>query len=128
MFRLLFLSQGPLGREQMAAEFAKQKASGKLEISCAGDTIQLINPYARRVMSEIDLPIPKKIPTTYDQVEAIPYEIVITICDNSCEKCPEFHCPPACIHWDIKSPIPDNDSTSDEEILNRFHFGSSGVV
>ena len=121
MFRILFICTGNSGRSQMAAAFARSLAPKNIEIFCASDKHWKVHPMSARVMDEVGLEIPSEKQCTLDEVEKDPFEVVITLCNQARENCPNFPGSPARIHWPIQNPTEKNADakTSREEAFRR---------
>ncbi len=121
MFRILFICTGNSGRSQMAAAFARSLAPKNIEIFCASDKHWKVHPMSVRVMDEVGLEIPSEKQCALDEVEKDPFEVVITLCNQARENCPNFPGSPARIHWPIQNPTEKNADakTSREEAFRR---------
>lgn len=105
MLRILFLCTGNAGRSQMAAAFARQLAGRHTEILCAGDRPQEVHPAALEVMREAGLEIEARVTLTPAEIQATPFDVVVTLCNQARELCPVFPGAPARIHWPLPDPV-----------------------
>lgn len=63
----------------------------ELEIFSAGTRpAERVNPFAIEVMNEIGIDISDGVPKLVDQFTSLPFDYVITVCDNAKETCPLF--------------------------------------
>jgi len=73
------------------AEGILQNMNPDLEVLSAGTKPEkAVNPYAIRVMSEIGIDISLNHPKNVDEFVNLPFDYVITVCDNAKESCPVF--------------------------------------
>ena len=86
--KVLFLCTGNSCRSQMAEGLARQLMPGIFEAYSAGTSPQVLNPYAVKVMKEIGIDISSHRSKHCDELKAIPFDCVVTVCDNAKEQCP----------------------------------------
>jgi len=104
MFRILFACSGDAGRSQMAEAFARSVSQKDMEIISAGDVHQDVAPAACRVMAEIGIGIAPTVTLALDEIRDEPFDVVVTLCNNSRENCPTFPGSPARVHWPLVDP------------------------
>jgi len=88
--RILILCTGNSCRSQMAEGFLKS-LDGSLEVYSAGTKpAARVNPFAVEVMKELNIDISGGIPENVEKYLSLPFDFVITVCDNAKEMCPLF--------------------------------------
>lgn len=88
--KILFLCTGNSCRSQMAEGWARYLKSGTIEPYSAGIETHGMNPNAVRVMAEAGVDISSHHSKHLDEIKHIPFDWVITVCDNANESCPVF--------------------------------------
>ena len=88
--RILILCTGNSCRSQMAEGFLRSLDSG-LEVFSAGTSpAARVHPRAVAVMKEAGIDISSHSPKSVDQFLSLPFDYVVTVCDNAKEQCPVF--------------------------------------
>jgi len=118
MKNLLVLCTGNSCRSQMAEGYLRHFAGGKATIYSAGVKTHGVNPKAIRVMQEDGIDISRHTSNHVDEYQHIPFDIVITVCDNANEACPFF--PGNVQRFHHNFPDPPRFQGTDEEIMNEF--------
>jgi len=85
-------------------------------VESAGISPKGLNPLAVKVMDEININISKQESKNVDKFLKIPFDYVITVCDNAKESCPIFAGKTKLIHWNLKDPA-DTKGTSEEKLI-----------
>ncbi|MBN1759497.1 MAG: arsenate reductase ArsC [Chitinispirillaceae bacterium] len=88
--KILFLCTGNSCRSQMAEGWAHFLKNDVIEAWSAGIETHGLNPDAVRVMAEAGVDISGHHSKHLDEVKHIPFDWVITVCDNANESCPVF--------------------------------------
>ena len=89
-FRILVLCTGNSCRSQMAEGFLRH-FDPTLEVFSAGThPASRVHPRAVAVMKEVGIDISANVPKSVDQFLNLPFDYVITVCDNAKETCPVF--------------------------------------
>lgn len=88
--KILFLCTGNSCRSQMAEGWAHHLKSGVIDVWSAGIETHGMNPNAIRVMKEAGVDISNQHSKHLDEVRHIPFDWVVTVCDNANESCPVF--------------------------------------
>ena len=90
MKRILILCTGNSCRSQMAEGYLKS-FNNTLEVFSAGTKpAEKVNPKAVEVMKEVGIDISKGMPEDVEKYLDLPFDFVITVCDNAKESCPLF--------------------------------------
>jgi arsenate reductase (thioredoxin) len=119
--RILFLCTGNSCRSQMAEGWARALRGDSLEPFSAGIEKHGLNSHAVTVMREAGVDISSQRSKTVDELPAVDFDIVVTVCDNAAAKCPTF---PAATHV-VHVPFDDPpklaaDAASEEETLGHY--------
>lgn len=87
---VLFLCTGNSCRSQMAEGWARYLHGDIVEPYSAGTEIHGMNRSAVHVMAEAGVDISSHHSKNVEEVQNIPFDVVITVCDNAHESCPVF--------------------------------------
>ena len=117
-FTILILCTANSARSQMAEGLLRDLAGEQFEIYSAGSKPSTVNPFAIRAMQERGLDIRHHHSKHLNQFIDVPFDYVITVCDNAAESCPIFPAPAQRIHWGF--PDPAAVEGSDEALLEAF--------
>lgn len=90
MKNILVLCTGNSCRSQMAHGYLQYFAGSKAAVYSAGIETHGLNPKAVEVMKEDGIDISHHTSNNVDEYVAIPFDYVITVCDNANENCPYF--------------------------------------
>lgn len=119
MKKVLFLCIKNSSRSQMAEAILNSKAGDRFVAYSAGSRpADKINPYAVKVMEEVNENLSNKIPESAERYIDVKFNFVITLCDKMKEECPNFPGNPIIAHWGM--PDPDEFQGSEEEKLKEF--------
>ena len=88
--RVLFLCSANASRSQMAEGWARHLKGDAIEAYSAGVEPQAVNPLAVRVMAEARVDISKQRSKHVRELTGIPFDFVVTLCDQARETCPVF--------------------------------------
>ncbi|WP_411275215.1 arsenate reductase ArsC [Daejeonella sp.] len=118
MKNILILCTGNSCRSQIAEGYLRFFAKGKANIYSAGIETHGVNPKAIQVMSEDHLDISAHTSNHVDEYLDIPFDFVITVCDNAKEACPYFPGNVKRFHYNF--PDPAKATGSDEKVMKEF--------
>ena len=90
MKKILFLCTGNSCRSQMAEGWGKALLAEKYDVYSAGTKKHGLNPYAIKVMAEVDIDITGHDSNTVDELPSAEIDYVITVCSDAHENCPYF--------------------------------------
>ncbi|HVW98138.1 MAG TPA: arsenate reductase ArsC [Mucilaginibacter sp.] len=90
MKNILVLCTGNSCRSQIAEGYLRYFAGNKAAIYSAGIETHGVNPRAIQVMAEDGIDISGHTSNHVDEYSAVPFDSVITVCDNANEACPFF--------------------------------------
>lgn len=88
MKNVLVLCTGNSCRSQIAHGYLKFFAGDKANIYSAGIETHGVNPRAIRIMAEDHIDISGHTSNNVNEYLSIPFDYVITVCDNANESCP----------------------------------------
>lgn len=119
-FKILVLCTGNSARSVLAEYLLRAKGAGRFEVHSAGSKpTGRVNPYAVRVLKErYGLDASGARSKSWDEFKAVPFDCVITVCDNAKEECPIWPGTPILAHW--SSPDPAHVEGTDEAKLRAF--------
>ena len=119
--KILFLCTGNACRSQMAEGWTRQLMGDIIDVWSAGVEIHGLDPLAVKVMAEAGVDISHHQSTHVKDVLDIPFDVVVTVCDNARESCPLFPRPVKKIHKSFDDPpYLAKSAESDDEILNIY--------
>jgi arsenate reductase (thioredoxin) len=88
----------------MAEGWARHLKSSKIQAFSAGLEAHGLNPNAVKVMQEVGVDITQHKSQRVEEVETIPFDIVVTVCRNANENCPIFSCATTVVHHGFDDP------------------------
>ena len=118
MKNILVLCTGNSCRSQIAEGYLRHFAGDKVQIYSAGIETHGVNPKAIQVMAEDGIDISKHTSNNVDEYANIPFDIVITVCDNANENCPYLPGSFKRVHHNF--PDPAKAQGTPEEVMNEF--------
>lgn len=102
--KVLFLCTGNSCRSQMAEGWTRFLKNEQIEVFSAGVETHGVNPLAVKVMAEAGVDISSHSSTHVYDLLHLPFDAVITVCDNARESCPIFPRPVKQIHRSFDDP------------------------
>ena len=102
--RILVLCTGNSARSQLAQGYLQHFAGNRAEVYSAGVAPHGVNPLAVQVMAEEDIDIAHHTSNHADEYVNIPFDYVITVCDNAREQCPIYPSSATKIHHSFPDP------------------------
>ncbi len=102
--KILFLCTGNSCRSQMAEGWARHLKSDLVEPYSAGIETHGLNANAVTVMAEAGVDISGQRSKHVDEVRDVPFDYVVTVCDNAHESCPLFPGKTKVIHVGFDDP------------------------
>lgn len=118
MKNILVLCTGNSCRSQMAHGYLEKFAGDRTRIYSAGVETHGLNPRAVAAMMEDGVYIAHHTSTNVEEYASIPFDFVITVCDNANERCPYFPSGGKRLHHNF--PDPAKAQGSEEEIRAQF--------
>ncbi|MFA5137775.1 MAG: arsenate reductase ArsC [Elusimicrobiota bacterium] len=118
MLKILFLCTGNSCRSQMAEGWAKALKSAEVEAYSAGVEPKGLHPLTVKVMAEAGVDISEQRSKHVRTLKDIPFDYVVTVCDNARESCPLFPLKTKIIHAGFEDPAAAKGS--EDEVLSVF--------
>ncbi|MBC9909900.1 arsenate reductase ArsC [Chitinophaga varians] len=118
MKKILVLCTGNSCRSQIAEGYLRYFAGDKAEVYSAGVETHGVNPRAIATMAEDGIDISAHTSNNVTEYRDIPFDFVITVCDNAKERCPFF--PTTAQRFHENFPDPAKATGSEEEIMQHF--------
>lgn len=118
MKNILVLCTGNSCRSQMAEGYLRHFVGNRAKVYSAGVEIHGVNPSAIVIMEEDGIDISNHTSNHVDEYAKIPFDFVITVCDNAKEQCPYFPTTAQKFHHNF--PDPAKVSGTDDEIKVAF--------
>ena len=113
--RVLFLCVANASRSQMAEGWTRHMWGDVIEPHSAGMEPRGVNPYTVKVMAEVGVDIRKQRSKRIDAVAGIPFDYVVTLCDQAQEACPVFPGAGTRVHVGFDDPYALAQGIDDEE-------------
>ena len=88
--KILFLCTGNSCRSQMAEGWARALKGDVLEAYSAGIETHGLNSNAVRIMAEAGVDISAHRSKRVDELDAVPFDVVVTVCGHANETCPTW--------------------------------------
>ena len=102
--KVLFLCTGNSCRSQMAEGWARHLKGDVIEAYSAGIETHGLNPNAVKVMAEAGVDISGHRSKHVDELKDVPFDYVVTVCDNAHESCPLFLGKTRVVHVGFQDP------------------------
>ena len=102
--KILFLCTGNSCRSQMAEGWARRLRPDTVEAYSAGVEPHGMNPRAIRVMQEAGVDISGHRSKHVDELKDVPFDFVVTVCDQANEACPLFPGTTKVVHVGFDDP------------------------
>lgn len=115
---ILVLCTGNSCRSQLTEGYLRFYAGERANIYSAGIETHGVNPKAVKVMAEDGIDISSHTSNHVDEYLTIPFDYVITVCDNANEACPYF--PGKVDRFHQNFPDPAKAKGTSEEVMNEF--------
>lgn len=100
----LFLCTGNSCRSQMAEGLCREFRSDVLKPYSAGIEKHGLNPFAMKIMREINIDISDRKSKTTEELSGKEFDYVVTLCDHANESCPFFPAKTKVIHRGFDDP------------------------
>lgn len=119
--RILFLCTGNSCRSQMAEGWARHLLGDSIQVYSAGTSPKALDARAVQVMAEAGVDISHQRSKPLEELKHIPFDYVITVCDDAYETCPIFFGNARVIHRGFADPPRLAQSAqSEEEAMNHY--------
>jgi len=119
--KVLFLCTGNACRSQMAEGWARALKPTEIEAYSAGIAPHGLDPLAVTAMQEAGVDISGHQAKDVAGLLAIPFDVVVTVCDRASESCPIFHGPTTrIVHHGFPDPPQLAKALIDSDKLNPY--------
>lgn len=118
MKKILVLCTGNSCRSQIAEAYLQQFAGNRARVFSAGVETHGVNPRAIAIMKEDGIDISHHTSNNIEEYRNIPFDFVITVCDNARERCPFFPTTAQKFHHNF--PDPAKATGTEEQIMDTF--------
>ena len=118
MFKVLFLCGENACRSQMAEGLVNHDLAGRAQAFSAGMRPSRVNPRAIQVMAELGIDIRGQRSKSVAELAGEPFDLVITLCDETQGQCPFFPGDTEVRH--VGFPDPARAAGSEAEIMAVF--------
>jgi len=116
--KILFLCTKNSVRSQMAEGLMNHLRADQFEAYSAGVEPLWVHPYAIEVMKEMGIDISKQRSKHLDEFKQIPFDYIVSLCDNAAATCPVFEGGGERIHHAFTNPA--DAKGTEEEKKNVF--------
>lgn len=121
MVKVLFLCTGNACRSQMSEGWARRLKDDRIEAYSAGAAPHGLDPRAVKVMAEAGVDISGHTSKHVDTLLHVPFDYVVTVCDNAAESCPVFPGSVRKVHRSFQDPPRlAREACSEEEALKHY--------
>jgi len=105
-YRVLFLCTGNSARSIFAEAFLRRLGGTRFEAFSAGaNPSGTVHPLALKVLRErFQLDASAARSKSWDEFKDVPFDFVITVCDNAKASCPVWPGQPVLAHWGVEDP------------------------
>ncbi len=119
--RILFLCTGNSCRSQMAEGWCRHLTGDLIDAYSAGVETHGLDVKAVQVMAEADIDISGHRSKNVDELKHIPFDYVVTVCDDAHERCPLFPGRTRVVHVNFDDPPQlAQDAKTAEEALGHY--------
>jgi arsenate reductase (thioredoxin) len=119
--KVLFLCTGNSCRSQMAEGWAKALKRDVIEPYSAGTDPHGVNPRAVEAMAEVGVDIGHHRSKHLDDLKAVAFDYVVTVCGHANETCPVFFRQKTVVHVGFDDPPKlAMDATSEDEAMSHY--------
>lgn len=118
MKNILVLCTGNSCRSQIAEGYLRYFAGDKANIYSAGIETHGVNPKAIEIMKRDGIDISRHTSNNVSEYLDVPFDFVITVCDNAKESCPYFPTNAVKLHYNFPDPAKANGT--EDEVMEQF--------
>jgi arsenate reductase len=118
MKNILVLCTGNSCRSQIAEGYLQFYAGDKARVYSAGIEVHGVNPKAIKIMAGDGIDISHHTSNHVDEYMDVPFDYIITVCDNAKENCPYFPSKAQRFHYNF--PDPAKATGTEQEIMQEF--------
>lgn len=102
--RILVLCTGNSARSQMAEGLLRHMCPAGTEVVSAGTAPTRVHPESVAALAELGIDMSGQHSKHVDSVASLPFDILITVCDQAREACPILPGVPRQLHWSLPDP------------------------
>jgi arsenate reductase len=102
--RVLILCTGNSCRSQMGEGWVRHDLGDRVEVHSAGTKPSFVHPKAIQVMAEAGVDLSSHTSKSVQDVKALPFDLVVTVCDSAREACPVFPGAKRTVHHAFEDP------------------------
>jgi arsenate reductase len=88
----------------MAEGILRSLGGDRVESCSAGTAASRVHPMAIQVMAERGIDLRRQRSKSLDEYKDVPFDYVITVCDDAKESCPVFPGTGERLHWSLPDP------------------------
>jgi len=118
MKNILVLCTGNRCRSQIAEGYLRYFAGDKANIYSAGIETHGVNPKAIEIMKRDGIDISRHTSNNVSEYLDVPFDFVITVCDNAKESCPYLPTNAVKLHYNFPDPAKANGT--EDEVMEQF--------
>ena len=118
MKNILVLCTGNSCRSQIDHAYLEKFAGDKAKVYSAGVEVHGVNPKTVKTLAEDGINILHYTSNHVNEYREIPFDYVITVCDNAKETCPYFPTNAQKFHYNF--PDPSKLKGTEDEIMKEF--------
>ncbi len=112
--RVLVLCTGNSCRSQIGEGWLRHHLGERVEVHSAGTRPSFVHPRAIQVMAEAGVDLTPHASKSVETLRALPFDLVVTVCDSARETCPVFPGAKRTIHHAFEDPA--HAGTGDEAL------------
>ncbi len=102
--RVLILCTGNSCRSQMGEGWVRHDLGDRVEVHSAGTKPSFVHPKAIQVMVEAGVDLSSHTSKSVQDMKALPFDLVVTVCDSAREACPVFPGAKRTVHHAFEDP------------------------
>ena len=103
--RVLILCTGNSCRSQMGEGWVRHDLGDRVEVHSAGTRPSFVHPRAVQVMAEAGVDLSTHTSKSAETLRALPFDLVVTVCDAAREACPVFPGAKKTVHHAFEDPV-----------------------
>jgi arsenate reductase len=102
--RVLILCTGNSCRSQIGEGWVRKLLGDSVEVHSAGTRPSFVHPVAIQVMGEAGVDLSSNTSKSVETLRALPFDLVVTVCDSAREACPIFPGAKRTVHHAFEDP------------------------
>ena len=121
--RVLILCTGNSCRSQIGEGWVRHDLGDRVEVHSAGTKPSFVHPRAIQVMREADVDLSSHTSKSVQDLKALAFDLVITVCDSAREACPLFPGAKKIVHHSFEDPAHAGEGDDALAVFRRGHRG-----